>query len=222
MDEKRKQKSESFVDHGCFVRDGKVCIFDQNARHLLANKSFKIFPVCFSFNTKLFEAEVLGNAEDGIASRLLMSYFLEPSAQLRSKTVEKKLKEFFPAEEDILLFAVDYIINDLTNEYNVENPKLFIGCDEVMRCKMSVRGGMVPALTSLLESKDNVCLLCTGLDFDPFNDESKSGRLIVNILIPLLSVKSLVSFLKTFDSDEDIAKRLAFLSGGHPRSIQIM
>ena len=218
---KDDKKKRSLITTVAASGMGKSAFMDRCAQRYIQNQSLNIFPVCFSFNTGSFGSLVFGNAQSALASRLLMSYFLESLNHDMSVEIEEILIEKLSKVKDKLTFAVECILNDLRYEYNIKSPKLLIGCDEVMKCDISVPRRIITALTSLLDHNDDVSLLCTGLTLDPFQEELDSGRTIVHVPIPLLSLEGAETMIKKF-SDPVAANRLAFLSGGHPRTIQVM
>ena len=116
------------------------------------------------------------------------------------------------------------IKEDLRVQSGAKKSKLLIACDEVGKSQDEKQ--VVQLLTLLVDNDDELECFFTGLSLNPFLNESSSGRVLNYVPLPLLSIPSSMglvqSFIKGLGSlSVKVSSKLARLSGGHPRTIQL-
>eukprot|EP01035_Chromulina_nebulosa_P023162 gene23162-30016_t len=207
---------------------GKSAFTDEYCRRTAENELSCILPIVISYNTLVFGPHLGNNITVSIdlAARLIMSYFLaNPSQYLLasiSTLLQKKAKNF-DSTENVLEAVIACIKEDLRVQSGAKKSKLLIACDEVGKSQDEKQ--VVQLLTLLVDNDDELECFFTGLSLNPFLNESSSGRVLNYVPLPLLSIPSSMglvqSFIKGSLSVKKVSSKLARLSGGHPRTIQL-
>ena len=184
--------------------------------------------IAISFNTNVFIGSLKGSAAIDLAARFLMSYFLSnPSKSFLAiiyNELRKKYRRTFEDDSGVLKAAVEYIKMDLLEQkgYDATTPKILIACDEVGKSDKEKK--VVALLAELIDEDDDLECFFTGLSLKPFAKETASGRCIQYVPLPLLNFTSSLRLVQSFINGSgsfNVSSKLARLSGGHPRTIQI-
>ena len=207
---------------------GKSAFTDEYCRRTAGNTRSCIHPIAITYNTLEFGphlAKEIVTVSIDLAARLIMSYFLSnPSPSLLGKICKSLREENFEPEEgmELLQAVVACIQEDLRMQSGVRKSKILIACDEVG--KSSDEKQVVQLLTLLVDSDDELECFFTGLSLNPFLQESLSGRFLKYVPLPLLTFASSLSLVQSFIKGsqlKNVSSKLARLSGGHPRTIQL-
>ena len=211
----------AFVDEYCrkrLLRISEEHDIDDGLRN-------NVYPIAITFNTKMFGGSLKDDAVD-LAARLLMSYFLSnPSIELLEHIhkVLSKNAEFFESTNGVFRAAMQCIKEDLRTQSGVSKPKILIACDEVGKSKDEIE--VVALLMSLIDKDDDVECFFTGLSLNPFLKETSSGRFIEYVPLPLLTFQTSLQLVQSFMGGSPsllkVSSKLARLSGGHPRTIEV-
>ena len=211
----------AFVDEYCRMRLLRMAEHDTDDG--LRNN---IHPIAITFNTLVFGGSLGHDAVD-LAARLLMSYFLSnPSMELLRNIYNALIhKNYgnFKNMDGVFETVVQCIKEDLRTQSGVSKPKILIACDEVGKSNDETK--VVALLMSLIDADDDVECFFTGLSLNPFLKETSSGRFIEYVPLPLLTFQSSLQLVQSFMGGSasllKVSSKLARLSGGHPRTIEV-
>ena len=206
---------------------GKSAFVDEYCRRRSSETDLNC--IAISFNTNVFVGSLGDSATIDLAARLLMSYFVSNPSKYFLENIYNALQEsyikLFGADIGVLKAAVEYIKMDLREQkgYDTTKPKILIACDEVGKSDEETK--VVALLIEFIDGDDDLECFFTGLSLNPFLKEIASGRDIEYVPLPLLSFTSSLRLVQSFingsDDSSHVSSKLARLSGGHPRTIQI-
>ena len=210
----------SGMGKSAFVDEYSSRLLNKAKDHQLSN----IHSIAITFNTDEFGGSV-GEASVDLAARLLMSYYVSnPSSSLLQKifSILFDISIKVGSTEDVLKAAIKNIKEDLRVQSGATKSKILIACDEVGKSDNEKK--VVQLLCALIDSDDDLECFFTGLSLNPFLKETASGRFIKFVPLPLLTFTSSLRLVQSFINGSysfNVSSKLARLSGGHPRTIQI-
>ena len=215
----------SGMGKSAFVDEYSSRLLNKAKDHQLSN----IHPIAITFNTDEFGGSIEGSTSVDLAARLLMSYYVSnPSKDLLQNIFDilfdnSKFIRVGGTNAGVLKATIESIKDDLRMRSGATKSKILIACDEVGKSRDEKQ--VVQLLCALIDGDDDLECFFTGLTLNPFSKESSSGRFMKFVPLPLLTFAASLSLVHSFLKEPHpfvVSSKLARLSGGHPRTIQII
>ena len=216
--------ASSGMGKSAFVDEYSSRLLNKAKDHQLSN----IHPIAITFNTNEFGGSIEGSTSVDLAARLLMSYYVSnPSSSLLQSIFDilfdnSKFIRVGGTNAGVLKATIESIKDDLRMRSGATKSKILIACDEVGKSDDEKK--VVQLLCALIDGDDDLECFFTGLSLSPFLKETASGRFIKFVPLPLLTFTSSLKLVQSFINGSgslNVSSKLARLSGGHPRTIQI-